>query len=710
MLDRYLDELRSQEVSTEISPGEMAKTAGVRVPDSLCNACGGEMTKLGTTMRCDCGFIKMAQPPMGGMGGPPSMGGMPSMGGGGGQVPMGPAPMPPLPSPGGTGGAGGGIQPMPKPGEPGSIEDRALKLIEKGMASGADILKNKGELSPEHAQAPGGGPTTPPAGGQGGGQAAAAPAEMPKMAAGGLTGLALRYGPEAAGALGGGYAGYQSAPDATTTEQVLRGLGGAAAGAVGGHLVGRAAQGKATQLLAGRAAGKSEKVLGQVAGVAKGKVGPGDFQQTVRSALGARADIVPGAALAGVATGGPTGYYAGKLMASPKEKTAFHTGLPHPGGGSPQMNAQDAIAKPPAYTPMEDPKLDPQELHQRMAENEPALEQYRRQTGMEADLSPAGALMGGVTGAAAGSEIGKSVGGTAGQVAGGAIGGILGLVGGSEIGDLLSRIIQTRREAGERAATTPAGQDAIKQGEAKHAGVQQSLLHLRKRLKEIKGIERSTDEFGRSVIDVPISHGIPFLSATSSLPVGPTRPGMRIDLAPSLGLSPTIGASRTGLQVGVRMKRRPKGVPANSVVGKGLDTQRPERGSEAILPITETMTTSGGPGQKTAAVGRPVLVQQSPLMTRAVFENPEYEAATGTGELLGTLGGAAGGAALGRRYGGRVGTLAGAALGAVGGRQLGGLGAEELAGAADIPEHQQIARLTPLGQRLQMMRMRMRGG
>jgi hypothetical protein len=46
---------------------------------------------------------------------------------------------------------------------------------------------------------------------------------------------------------------------------------------------------------------------------------------------------------------------------------------------------------------------------------------------------------------------------------------------------------------------------------------------------------------------------------------------MRKDLLPNLPVSPTVGLGATGIQAGLRIKRKPDAVPADSAVGKGLN-------------------------------------------------------------------------------------------------------------------------------------------
>jgi hypothetical protein len=106
---------------------------------------------------------------------------------------------------------------------------------------------------------------------------------------------------------------------------------------------------------------------------------------------------------------------------------------------------------------------------------------------------------------------------------------------------------------------------------------------VRDLLEAFRGVTHHKDEDGNKITHVPFSRR----KAGGALPAGPVQPNMRKDLLPSLPISPTIAVSPTGLQAGVRIKRKPEGVPSDSIVGKGLDNQHRAGGAsvraEAVL-------------------------------------------------------------------------------------------------------------------------------
>lgn len=87
MLDRYIEELvktsgvqekleahlqeltkvaaqkyAQEELLKNASTADLAKLAGVKLPEDVCPSCGGEMQKLGSVFQCSCGMMKKAEP------------------------------------------------------------------------------------------------------------------------------------------------------------------------------------------------------------------------------------------------------------------------------------------------------------------------------------------------------------------------------------------------------------------------------------------------------------------------------------------------------------------------------------------------------------------------------------------------------------------------------------------------------------------------
>ena len=132
-------------------------------------------------------------------------------------------------------------------------------------------------------------------------------------------------------------------------------------------------------------------------------------------------------------------------------------------------------------------------------------------------------------------------------------------------------------------------------------------------------------------------------SLLSATKLPSTKPSFEKVLLPNADVSPTIGIGLGGLQMRVRVKRRPDEVPKGSIVGMGLENQSATGGAADISLKPKHAGASAG-AQLGARVGKYVMPALGGLAGGAVGAGTAPEDASTGEKVLRTLGGAAVGA------------------------------------------------------------------